>query len=237
MYIKLNDFSRCTSAFLKESILPSFTAQQKKIILIASIALGILAAGWYVMSRCSFTTKPLDGPGKITLEDGSIAEGEYKNGKRNGLWKSTKADGSVWEGEYKNGQLNGPVKTTLADGSVEEGEYKNGQLNGPIKLTHADGSVKEGESKNGKPHGLWKITASDGSQYEIVFENGISKRGSGKVVRADGTISEVQIDHDDLLESIRETSPDGSVIEARFNKDDPQGQWKAINPDGTQKLI
>lgn len=189
MYIKLNDFSYWTSAFLKESVLPSFTAHQRKIILIASIALGILAAGWYIISRCSYAAKPLDGPGKITLKDGSKGEGQYKNGKYEGVWKIKGADGSVTEAEYKNG----------------------------------------------KPHGLWRKTTSDGSQYEIVYENGIKKSGSGKEVSADGAIIEVQTDFDNLLGSV--TSPDGSVIEGVFKNGDPHGQWKATNPDGTQKLI
>lgn len=212
MYIKLHDFSSCTSAFLKESILPSLTAQQKKIILVASIALGILAAVWYVMNRCSFAAKPLDGPVKITYEDGSIDEGEYKNGDRDGLWKLTKTDGSVMEAEYIDGQANGPAKAT-----------------------HADGSVLLGEYKNGKPHGIWQKTASDGTVLELVYEDGIRKESNGKQVNADGSVFEIQIKDGDLVHTFKETSPDGTVIEGEFKGDDLYG--KVTNPDGTQSAF
>lgn len=53
MNICLNSFSSYSASFLKETILPSLTSQQKKIIVIASIAFGLLAA-LYVASRCCF---------------------------------------------------------------------------------------------------------------------------------------------------------------------------------------
>lgn len=59
MNLNINYLSSNTLFYFKESILPSFTAQQKKIIVIASIAFALLAA-WYVASRCCFKSKKED---------------------------------------------------------------------------------------------------------------------------------------------------------------------------------
>ena len=59
MNIKLNVFSDYAVSLFKENVLPSLTSQQKKIILIASIALGLLAAAWYFASKCSFGAKKM----------------------------------------------------------------------------------------------------------------------------------------------------------------------------------
>jgi len=71
MNITLNSFSNYAISFLKEEVLPTLTAQQKKILIISSIAFGFLAA-CYAISRCfkpqmegSFNDDGgLDGPGK-----------------------------------------------------------------------------------------------------------------------------------------------------------------------------
>lgn len=53
MNINLNSFSNGVNLFFKESVLPSVTAQQKKILMIASIAFGFLVA-CYLANRYFF---------------------------------------------------------------------------------------------------------------------------------------------------------------------------------------
>ena len=45
-----------------------------------------------------------NGHGKMTFPDGSVFEGEFKDGKANGHGKMTFPDGGVFEGEYKDGK-------------------------------------------------------------------------------------------------------------------------------------
>ena len=68
MNICFNSLSNCSASFLKESILPSLTSLQKKIIVIASIAFGLLAA-LYLANRCCF-----GGTEKKTYADVSVGE-------------------------------------------------------------------------------------------------------------------------------------------------------------------
>src|ERR1700730_5427672 len=51
-------FSNYVISLLKDNVLPSLTAQQKKILLIASVAFSCLAS-CYLIYRCCFRTKPL----------------------------------------------------------------------------------------------------------------------------------------------------------------------------------
>lgn len=81
---------------------------------------------------------------------GTVYEGEWKDGKRNGQGKCTWASGSVYKGEWKDGKFNGQGKKTWADGTVYEGEWKDDQSNGQGKYTWADGTVYEGEWKDDK---------------------------------------------------------------------------------------
>lgn len=75
MNINVNYFNY-TLVFLKENIFPSFTARQKEIFLIASIAFGLIAASWYIASRCLFT-------GKKIGEDHSIIKPEIEIEQKN----------------------------------------------------------------------------------------------------------------------------------------------------------
>lgn len=77
MNIQFKSFPSHAISLFKERVLLSCTAQQKIILLIASIAFSILAA-WFVASRFCFTAKQLNGEEKKTIPDGAVAEGEFK---------------------------------------------------------------------------------------------------------------------------------------------------------------
>ena len=63
--------------------------------------------------------------GKIT----GIAEGSFKNGKKEGPWVEYHDNGQLFgKGDYKKGKREGPWVTYLHNGQlVDEGTYKNGK--------------------------------------------------------------------------------------------------------------
>ena len=128
-------FSSYAAPLFRENLLPALTAQQKKILIIASLAFGFITA-LYVASRCRFQAQLLNGQGKITPPNGDVLEGEFKNGKLNGPGKITFSDGVVHEGEFKDDKLNGQGKMTFSGGVVHEGEFENSKLNGPGKISN-----------------------------------------------------------------------------------------------------
>ena len=115
---------------------------------------------------------------KITLSNGTVFEGEYKDGKAHGHGKETCCDGRVFEGAYKDGKWNGHGKATHPNGRVFEGEYKDGKAHGPGKETYPDGRVFVGEYKDGKPNGHGKITYPDGRVIEGEYKDGRPRKNN-----------------------------------------------------------
>ena len=140
----------------------------------------------------------INGTGKIKeyTDFGQILfEGEYLNGKKNGIGKEYRTNGKLlfegeylngqwkkgkkygdefigykieYEGEFKNGVPNGKGKKyDAASRLMNEGEYANGELNGKgIKYHYNNGKIEyEGEFINGKRNGK-------GKEY---YESGVLK--------------------------------------------------------------
>jgi hypothetical protein len=250
MNIYLNSFSNYAITLLEYSIQPSLAAQHKKILAIALTALGLLVVG-YVISRCCFNATWLNGQHKIIDPDGTMKEGEFKNGKLNGKGKiifegSNEDDllpggnGSyVMEGEFKDDKLNGQGKIDR-NGNIYEGEFKDGKLNGLGKLTLERGTVYEGEFKDGKLNG--KGLKNDfGYVYEGDFINGQLKQG--KVTNPQGDIYEGEFNcdgkHDETLKQGKVTKTNGDVYEGEFklicHDGKLNGQGKITYYDGTVK--
>ena len=65
---------------------------------------------------------------RIEYEDGSVYEGEIKDGKRHGRGSWTGPDGKKYEGEWKDNKRHGRGTYTFSDGAKYEGEYQDGKL-------------------------------------------------------------------------------------------------------------
>ena len=89
------------SHYSKERILPSYTAQQKIIILIASIGFGILAA-WFVANRFCFAAKQLNPEEKTISPNEAVAERESNNNEQQ------EGKGLQLNGEYSLNQMAEP---------------------------------------------------------------------------------------------------------------------------------
>ena len=63
---------------------------------------------------------------KLTLMEGSMYVGGYKDGERNGQGTYTSPDGQKYVGEWKNGKYNGQGTFTYPDGQKYVGRWKDG---------------------------------------------------------------------------------------------------------------
>lgn len=113
----------------------------------------------------------MTGYGKRTYEDGTVYEGEYVNGLRNGKGRIEYPNGDVQEGEWKDDKPNGYGKATFSKGTIYEGEFKNWKRNGHGKMIFSSGDIYEGEWKDDLKNGHGIITYSDGFVYEGEFIN------------------------------------------------------------------
>lgn len=230
MNINLCSFSGYTVSFLSESVLPSISAQQKKILVIASIAFAILAA-LYAASHCCFEEEILNGPGKKTNPNGSVSEGEFKDGKLHGQGKMTFKNGEVWEGEFKQGKLK-QGKEIYPGGTVIEGEFKDRKLHGQGKITRHDGRVTEGEFRDGSLR-QGKITDYDGNIFEGEFKNGLL-HGKGKMTTfKNEEVREGEFNRGQLNGQGKITYLNFEVVEGEFKAGVLNGQGKKTYDDGS----
>ena len=133
---------------------------------------------------------PVNGEGLVqgrvrcTWPDGSVYEGDSKDGRRHGKGTNTYADGEVFVGEYKDGKKNGKGTYTYASGAVFVGEYKDDKMNGKGTYTFADGAVFVGEYEDDKMHGTGTYTFKNGAVEVGFYEQGKDK-GRGARLSAD----------------------------------------------------
>jgi antitoxin component YwqK of YwqJK toxin-antitoxin module len=114
-----------------------------------------------------------------------IAEGEYIEDYREGLWKFNYGD-NLSEGEYLNGMRHGKWKSYYADGTLSfEGNFIEDNPNGKHTWFWPSGVKKtEGNYIMGLKDGEWVKYNYDGTPFlSIFYENGKEKRYDGIRVR------------------------------------------------------
>jgi len=128
----------------------------------------------------------LDGHSVEYDESGIIiAEGEYIEDNREGLWKFNYGD-QLSEEEYLNGMLNGKVINYYKDGVMSfEGNFIEDNPNGRHVWYYTTGNKKtEGDYVMGLKNGEWIKYNSDGTPFiSIFYENGVEKKYDGIRVR------------------------------------------------------
>jgi hypothetical protein len=130
-----------------------------------------------------------DGNAKMDFLDGEVYEGEFKENKKHGKGIYVWPNGKKYEGEYQKGEEHGNGTFTYSDGNEYEGEWENGKKNGKGVYVWKSGNKYEGEYQEGEQHGNGSFTYSDGNEYEGEWENG-KENGSGTFSYADGAIYE-----------------------------------------------
>ena len=97
------------------------------------------------------------------------------------------ADGSVYEGEFKEGRISGAGKYESALGETMKGTFDEGVLQGLGKTTTITGETYEGQFLDGEPHGLGVYTNSKrGESYDGAWRRG-QRSGRGTERFADGS--------------------------------------------------
>lgn len=231
----LTSFPSHTVSLLQEKVMLSLSSQHKRILLIASCALGFLAA-CYAISRC-FGEKKATSLAKISFDDEDKSDltddiKESSPSKKKEALKPKKTETVrkiIYEGKILNGRPYGQGKLTFPNGKVIEGEFKNGMLNGKGKIVHSDGEKLDGEFKNGS-FVEGKVTFPNGKEIEGVFKNGLLN-GKGKIVCSDGETWDGEFKNGWLIEG-KVNFPDGLIEQGTFLREVLHGQGKVTKPNG-----
>ena len=114
-----------------------------------------------------------NGQGTLFMNDGSMYQGEWKNGKMDGQEGTfTYADRAKYQGGFKNGEKDGQGTFIWAHGEVYHGEYKKGKMDGHGTYTWANGNTYQGGFKNGEMDGQGTLTLASGNMYKGWFKEG-----------------------------------------------------------------
>lgn len=122
-------------------------------------------------------------------EDGSIYEGEYKNGKPNGQGSLTSYDNkTIYDGEWKDGKKEGIGQLIVTDNYNYSGPFENDQFSGSNGvLCDSKGNIYEGDFEKGKFHGYGHYKMSNGDTYIGEFKDGLY-HGKGQFNDKDGNV-------------------------------------------------
>lgn len=253
MNINFNCFSNCEFFSIKnfKSVL---TIQQKKIFLVVSVALGLLATCYLIYLKMMKTSRngvshikvlgiKKDKNPKLEIEKDKKQDEQEQMishlvidqlGIINGIGERYYENGDYAQGTFRNGKLNGKGEL-ICTGVKFVGDFQDGLLHGQGKITYSDGSYREGCFKNGKLHGqgvcinqpcsLYTGLAFEGIFHENVLTN-------GKITFDDGEVREGEFKRNLLHGKGKQILPDGIIREGIFDHNNLDGLGKISFPDG-----
>jgi hypothetical protein len=165
----------------------------------------------------------LNGNAKLTLENGSELQGNFRDSKLNGLGILTQPDASVYVGNFVNNVPKGEGVLINSSGvsiiGVFDG-FDGDKIKDPI-IKYPCGAVYKGQVKSFNPNGKGELKFADGKIVIGTFENGIAS-GEGKILQNGyeyiGQIVNNNANGLGLLHG-----PDGSILEGFFTENLLQG--------------
>ncbi len=153
--------------------------------------------------------------GDWRLPDGSVYQGEFKDGLFHGRGILRWENGAVYEGEFRNGLAHGHGRLTGAEGSVLEGEFRNGLAHGLGRYTGPTGDAYVGEFRQDLFWGRGTYTDRDGTIFKGEFRRGMA-HGTGQIHFSHGAIYEGQIRYWRMQGQGTYTDKDGIVYRGWF---------------------
>jgi hypothetical protein len=132
-------------------------------------------------------TEPF-GVTKLTYSEGECTyEGEYVNGKREGVGRMVWSNGDRYLGDWKNGSKDGIGYMVWSNGDFYEGGWKQDTREGQnIKYLYANGGKYFGSYLNDERQGPGRYYWPDGDSFEGEWQAG-GRVGKGFLILKDGT--------------------------------------------------
>jgi len=115
----------------------------------------------------------LHGKYQRTCNNKVIIEGQFMEGKKEGLWITKSKNGKIIRKlNYSNGQLDQAIELFYSSGKVKlKGNFKNGKKDSSWQYFNKKGKVlKEGSFKEGTPTGVWKVFDKKGKKEKVVYD-------------------------------------------------------------------
>jgi hypothetical protein len=117
-----------------------------------------------------------------------VYEGAFKSNARHGAGRCVYADGSVYDGEWRAGRRNGQgTYTDAVKQEVYKGKWVGGVRCGRGSCAYAAGHKYEGHWLQGRRHGLGCMRYASGDVYEGEWQQG-HRGGEGVLTQASGLV-------------------------------------------------
>ncbi len=137
----------------------------------------------------------INGTGKHIDMEGSVYEGNFKNGKRNGKGKCTAANDVVYEGDWKDNKRDGVGKAAYKVKGYDfggrnwsyEGLWKKDSIDGRGTYIYSNGNSYTGEVKNNKLDGKGRMVLKDSTVYECQWKDN-AMNGKGNILFKNGDV-------------------------------------------------
>ena len=120
------------------------------------------------------------------MKDGSIYQGQFKDGKKNGKGKITWRDNSYYEGDFVNNYYEGyGVYIMVNKRKGYLGQWKEGKMHGYGVFFWGDGRSYKGYYETDKKHGYGIYSGKNNLRYEGKFKRG-KQYGMGRIINEKG---------------------------------------------------
>jgi hypothetical protein len=119
-----------------------------------------------------------EGKGIYRYDDGTMYEGDWRGGKKDGLGRLEIATGEVYDGSWKDDLMHGYGVHMFTNGDCFEGHYRKGKWEGYGNFVGGNGEVYNGCYVNNLRCGLGRMVYIDGGRYEGSFKDNV-RNGTG----------------------------------------------------------
>lgn len=202
----------------------------KRLWLVSSLSLllsGVAhAGGEYIGERNSFNR--FHGHGVYTYTNGSVYEGQWVDGRKQGQGKQMQPDGSIYTGEWRDNQQHGKGRMRWANGDAYEGQWSDGHRHGKGIFTTADGDRFEGNFVVDQRDGAGVLTRRSGERFDGHWKNN-QREGKGQLTKPGIGLIAGRWSADKLVGEASVTFANGERYVGAFLNELPHGKGNCKN--------
>jgi antitoxin component YwqK of YwqJK toxin-antitoxin module len=186
----------------------------------------------------NFTDGKREGLWEFYHENGQLQErGNLKDGRVDGLWETYHDNGQLnQKGNYKDGKQEGLWEYYHDNGQLsQKGNYKDGKREGLFEFYHENGQLQErGNFKDGEGVGTWEFYHDNGQlSQKGNFKDG-KQEGLWEFYHDNGQLSQKGNYKDGKQEGLWETYHDNGQLSQKGNYKDgkQEGLWEYYHDNG-----
>lgn len=197
----------------------------KRLWMVSSLCLllgGVAhAGGEYIGERNSFNR--FHGHGVYTYTNGSVYEGQWVDGRKQGQGKQMQPDGSVYTGEWRDNQMHGKGRMRWDNGDSYEGTWSDGHMHGKGVFTSANGDRFQGSFVVNQREGDGVLTRRNGERFEGRWKAGM-RDGKGVLTKPGLGVITGRWSDDKLVGDATVTFTNGDRFIGALQNEQPHGK-------------